>query len=197
MRQHAIGAGARDQIGHQLGGNRHPAFVLAILPGIAVVGNDGGDSLGAGPFETVDDHQQFHQTVVDRRTGGLHQKDVAAADILFDLAVDFAIGKVADRDRSDGQAQIAADLSRQIGIRATAENFEIVHVLIVPGKPARRAESSCAVVWKPRSIRYAKGRSDQESRKNTAVEETTPCGLLLITSATAWPIRPLADLRSC
>ena len=139
-RQHAIGAGARDQIGHQLGGDRHPAFVLAILPCIAVVGNDGGDSLGAGPLETVDDHEQFQQTVVDRRTGRLHQKDVAAADILFDLAVDLAIGKVADRDRPDGQPQIAADLSGQFGIRATTENLEIVHVLIVPDKPARRGE---------------------------------------------------------
>ena len=49
-RQHAVGAGPGDQVGHQLGGDRHAAFVLAVLPGVAEVGNDGRDPLGAGPL---------------------------------------------------------------------------------------------------------------------------------------------------
>ena len=48
-RQHAVGPGPRDEIGHELGRDRHAAFVLAVLPGVAEVRNDGGDPLGAGP----------------------------------------------------------------------------------------------------------------------------------------------------
>ncbi len=48
-RQHAVGAGPRDEVRHELGRDRHAAFVLAILPGVAEVGNDGRDPLGAGP----------------------------------------------------------------------------------------------------------------------------------------------------
>ena len=40
-RQHAVGPGPRDEVGHQLGRDRHAAFVLAVLPGVAEVGNDG------------------------------------------------------------------------------------------------------------------------------------------------------------
>ena len=56
-RQHAIGAGPRDQVGHQLGRDRHAAFVLAVLPGVAEVRNHGRDPLGAGPLATVDHDQ--------------------------------------------------------------------------------------------------------------------------------------------
>ena len=41
--QDAVGAGHRQQVGHQLGGDRHAALVLAILPGVAVIGHDGRD----------------------------------------------------------------------------------------------------------------------------------------------------------
>ena len=39
-RHHAIGAGALEQIGDQLGGDRRAAFVLAVLPGVAEIRND-------------------------------------------------------------------------------------------------------------------------------------------------------------
>ena len=48
-RQHAVGAGPRDQVGDELGRDRHAAFVFAVLPGVAEVGDDGGDPLGARP----------------------------------------------------------------------------------------------------------------------------------------------------
>ena len=59
--QHAVGAGARDEVGHQLGGDRHAALVLAVLPGIAEVRHHRRDAVGAGPLEAVDHDQQLHQ----------------------------------------------------------------------------------------------------------------------------------------
>ena len=112
-RQHAIGAGTRDDVGHQLGGDRHAAVVLAVLPGVAEVRHHRGDALGAGPLEAVDHDQQLHQVLVDRRAGRLHEEDVAAADVLVDLAGDFAVGEVADRDLARRQTQVVADALAQ------------------------------------------------------------------------------------
>ena len=42
--QHAVGAGAGDEIGDQLGRNRRARAGLAVLPGIAEIGDDGGDA---------------------------------------------------------------------------------------------------------------------------------------------------------
>ena len=85
-RQHAVGPGPGDQVGHQLGRDRHPAFVLAILPGVAEIRDHRRDPLGTGPLAAVDHDQQFHQVVVDRRAGRLDEEHVAAADVLVDLA---------------------------------------------------------------------------------------------------------------
>ena len=43
-RQHAVGAGAGDQVGDELGRNRRARAGFAILPRIAEIGNDGGDA---------------------------------------------------------------------------------------------------------------------------------------------------------
>ena len=43
-REHAVGAGRGDQVGHQLRGDRHARLVLAVLPRVAVVREHGGDA---------------------------------------------------------------------------------------------------------------------------------------------------------
>ena len=47
-RQDAVGAGGGDHVGHQLGGDGVAALGLAVLTGIAEVGDDGGDAAGGG-----------------------------------------------------------------------------------------------------------------------------------------------------
>ena len=107
--QHAVGAGAGDQVGHQLGRDRHAALVLAVLPGVAEVGHHGRDPIGAGPLEALDHDQQFHQVLVDRRAGGLDDEHVAAADVLVDLAGNLAVGEIAHHRAAQRQPQILAD----------------------------------------------------------------------------------------
>src|SRR5207247_2940507 len=91
-RQGAVGPRHGEQVGHQLGCDWYAADVLAILPGVAIVGQDGSDAGRAGALEAVQQHQQLHEILVDRRAGRLDQEDVAAADILFDAHRDFAVG---------------------------------------------------------------------------------------------------------
>ena len=118
---HAVGAGPGNHIRHQLGGDRHAAFVLAVLPGVAVIGNHGGDPIGACPLETVDHDQQFHEVVVDRRAGGLDDVDVAAADVFVDFAGDFAVGEIAHHRPAQRQSQVFADFFRQTRMSATGK----------------------------------------------------------------------------
>ena len=109
--QHAVGAGPGDQVGHQLGRDRHAAFVLAVLPGVAEIGNDGRDPIGARPLEALDHDQEFHQVLVDRRASGLEDEHVAAADVLVDLAGNLAVGKIAHHRSAQRQSQVFADSS--------------------------------------------------------------------------------------
>ena len=65
-RQHPVGARRAQQVGDQLGRDRHARLVLAVLPGVAVIGHDRGDAGGRRPAERVDHHQQLHQVLVHR-----------------------------------------------------------------------------------------------------------------------------------
>ena len=80
--QHPVGAGGGEHVGHQLGGDGVTGLGLAVLPGIAVVGDDRGDAAGGGALQRVDHDEQLHEIVVHRGAGGLDHEHVAAADRL-------------------------------------------------------------------------------------------------------------------
>jgi hypothetical protein len=112
-RQHAVGPGGHEQVGHQLGGDGHAGLVLAILPGVAVEGDDGRDALRGGPLGRIDHDEQLHQVMVGRRAGGLDEVAVRAADVLVDLHERLAVGeavdgRVAERD-ADGRADFLCE----------------------------------------------------------------------------------------
>ena len=56
----------------------------------------------------------------------LHDKHVRAAHIFQNLKINFAVAELAKLGFSQLHAQMAADILRQPGIRATAENLEFV-----------------------------------------------------------------------
>src|SRR5690606_9067678 len=80
-RQHAVGTGGGDEIGHELGGDGRAALVFAILSCVAEVWNHRRDTPRRRSLETVDEDEQFHQVGVDRMVGGLHDEAVAAAHV--------------------------------------------------------------------------------------------------------------------
>jgi hypothetical protein len=88
----AVGAGGGYQLGHDLGRDRHAGAARAtILAGVAEVRHDRGDACRRSPAQGVDHHQHLDQMVVDRRAGRLHDEHVAAAHILKNLDLAFAI----------------------------------------------------------------------------------------------------------
>ena len=64
--QHAVGSRRYDQVRHQLGRNGVPRAGFPVLPGVAVIRNDGCDAPGRRAPESVHHDEQLHQVSVDR-----------------------------------------------------------------------------------------------------------------------------------
>jgi hypothetical protein len=92
--------------------------VFAVGASVAVVGQDSGDLPGRGAATGIDDHQQFHQVVVDGAAGGLHQVDIGTPDRLLDLDVQLAIGKALAQHRAQIHAQVTRHLLSQSRVSA-------------------------------------------------------------------------------
>src|SRR6185436_14440422 len=125
----AVGAGAGDEVGDELGGDGHAADVLAVLAGVAVVGQHGRDAGGAGALEAVDHDQQLHEVLVDRRGGRLDEKDVAAAHVLVDADEVLAVGEVLQVDAAEGVAEAVGDALGQGRVGPAAEDLQLVVVV--------------------------------------------------------------------
>ena len=126
--EHPVRAGPGDEVGHQLGGDGVAGLGLAVLPGIAEVGDDGGDAPGGGPLQRVDHDEQLHQVVVYRGAGGLHYKYVGTADGLKDGYKIFAVGKGAGLRIAQGNAQFLANIPGQGLTGAAGEDLQILAV---------------------------------------------------------------------
>ena len=72
---------------------QHTYLHLTILTSVAIIGNDHGDTTRTGPTQRGDHEQKLHNIVIDRRTRGLHNVHILAADIFVNHHVDFPIGK--------------------------------------------------------------------------------------------------------
>ena len=125
-RQHAVGAGALEQIGDKTRGDRHARLILAVLSGIAVVGKNGGNALGAAALERVHDDEQFHVRLIRLGATGLNHEHIAAANTLLHLTESLPIGKMLDIDLVEALAEIGGDLLRERQIGRSRENHEIV-----------------------------------------------------------------------
>jgi hypothetical protein len=121
-RQQAVDAGAADHVGDQLGGDRRARGARpAILARIAEVRHHRGDARGRGAPAGVDHDQQFHQVIVGRRTGRLHEEHVAAAHVLHQLDVHLAVAEARDRGAAHRQHQMPRDIVRQRRIGVARE----------------------------------------------------------------------------
>ena len=126
--QHPVGARPGDEVGHQLGGDGVAGFGLAVLPGVAEVGDHGGDPPGGGPLQRVDHDEKLHQVVVHRGAGGLDDKHVGAADGLINGDKILAVGKSASLGVAQGDAQLPANVLGQGPVGAAGEDFQILAV---------------------------------------------------------------------
>ena len=95
-RKDPVRPGLSQEVGHQFGCDGHAGLVFAVLPGIAEIGDHGGDAVSGSPFQGIDDDEQFEQVVVRRPAGRVDDEDIPAADALSDLYENLLIRKTAD-----------------------------------------------------------------------------------------------------
>lgn len=126
-RDDAVCARAFEEIRAELRGNRDAPFVFTVLPRVSEVGNDRGDSRGAGASQTVDDDEQFHEHVVHGAAGRLDDVNVFSSDVFFDATERLPVGELLNPHLTGRDVQVIANFLKEIAVGGTGENFNHAH----------------------------------------------------------------------
>ncbi len=121
--QYPVGTGYGDQIGNQLGGNRGPWAGLAILTGIAVIGDNSRYPAGRTAPQGIERDQQFHQVVIGRERGRLQDENILATHILQNFNEHLHIGKPADAGFGQRGVESGGNRFREGAVAVTGEQF--------------------------------------------------------------------------
>ena len=105
--QNPIGSSLFDHVCDQLGADRHPRLVLAILSCITEVRQHGRDTGRRGSARCIN-QQQHLKHVFGGRIGGLHDKDIGAANVFVDANKYLTIGEA----RAGDFARLGAEMAR-------------------------------------------------------------------------------------
>jgi hypothetical protein len=97
------------QIRYQFGTDRYPWSDFLILAGIPVVRQNGRDPFGRRTVAGVDHQQQFDEVIVDRRAGGLNDKNVSQPDVFVDLYLYLAVAERLHLGTAKRLVEILAD----------------------------------------------------------------------------------------
>ena len=122
---HAVRSGGRQEISHELGADGRARADLAVLTGIAVVGDDGGDAARAGALERVEHEAELHQIEVHGRAGRLDDEHVVAADAAADFDAAFAVAELLTQGGGQLAAEMLANGLSQRSVRGAGQNLEI------------------------------------------------------------------------
>ena len=120
----AVDAHGLEEAGDVSGGDGDTGLHLAVLPGVAVVGDDDGDAAGTGTVQGGDHEEELHEVVVDGRAGGLDDVNVLTTNVLVDHDVDLTIGESADGGLAEVDAQDLGNLEGEAHVAIAAEELE-------------------------------------------------------------------------
>ena len=130
-------AGGGNDVGDKFRRNRHPAFVLAVLAGIAKVRDNRGNSICACAFQAIKINQQLDEVFVNGTARGLNHETIPAAHVVFDADDFFAIGKLLYFGSPKGHFEVIAHRLCQRLIAAAGKHLYMViqkHLsLLIPG----------------------------------------------------------------
>ena len=148
---HAVRTGGRQEVGHELGADGRTRADLAVLTGIAVVRDDGGDAARTGALERVEHEAELHQVEVHGRTGRLDDEHVVAADAAADFDAAFAVAELLTQGGGQLAAEMLANGLSQRSVRGACQNLEItVHRGGLPvKKPLKRKKMAGAEGLEP------------------------------------------------
>ncbi len=120
---HATHADRRQQVGDDLGRDRHARRARAsVLPRVPEIRDHRRNPAGRRALQRVGHDQDFHQVVVGRNTRRLQDEDVATAHVLEELDHHFAVRKPADDAASEADVEVVADGFGKLRIRVAGEH---------------------------------------------------------------------------
>ena len=126
---HAIDARGLEEVCHQAGGNGLAARCLAVLAGIAVVGDDRREALGACAGRGVGNDERLHDEVVHVLAGdGLDEEDLVAADGLLKASVNLAVGELLDLEALKLEVEDVCDVLGELGVACTGVKLDFLLV---------------------------------------------------------------------
>ena len=106
-RDDPLRAGHRQQVGHELRGDRLPGQGLLVLARISVVGDDRGDALGRSPLQGVQHDELLHEGLVDWVGVGLDEEHVGPPHTLVRAEVDVLVQLALSRGRLWASGRLA------------------------------------------------------------------------------------------
>ena len=122
-RQDSVRSGSSDEVCYQLCGNRIAASGLAILPGIAEIGNNGCDTACGGTAAGINHNKEFHHVVIDMITGGLNDKDITTTNGFLQRDGTFSVSELGNSSTAKIHEEIAADILCKLGVGIAGKDF--------------------------------------------------------------------------
>ena len=136
-RQHAVDAGAFDQVGDELGRDRRTRPRLAVLAGVAEVRDHGRDAPRGRPLQGIHQDQQLHEVVVGGERRRLDDEHVLAAHVLLDLDENLHVGEAPHLALGEGELEVGAD---RLGQRTVAVAADELHGRTIAAVPVTGVE---------------------------------------------------------
>ena len=112
-RHDAVGAGAGDQVGDELGRDWRAGARFAVLPGVTEIRHHRGDAACRRTAQRVDDDQQFHQVVVGRVGRRLQDENVRATHVFLDFDENLEVGEALYDRLGQADLEVFGNLLRQ------------------------------------------------------------------------------------
>src|SRR5690606_19832590 len=132
--QNTMHSNAGDHVSHYHGADGYPGGTnAAILAGVSVIRDNGGDTCCRGTAKCVGHHDQFHQVVVGGVAGGLDDENIMAPDILIDLDSGFTVAEPAYSGLTHGNMKFLGNSFGKFRIGVAGENHQFGHDGILHG----------------------------------------------------------------
>ena len=125
-----IGAGNGDEVSNELCRDGLARSGLALLAGVAVMRDDGGNGAGACTLGRINHDEHFHERIVDVLAGDrLNNKDIGAAHRVEVTSVNLAIGKLLELHVAKRGSQLSCNLIGQTRVyRAREDGHALCHL---------------------------------------------------------------------